>query len=568
MKPLCRMLAGLGLSMFSAATFAAVQCQPTAAGEVYVSFLTSPGKISPYDGTCWVDGIKITTHDGLKLTANVFLPKITSVGQKFPTIVMVNSWSMPNWEYIGQAQRLAKDGYIVFEYASRGWFNSEGMIGVASPDDIRDTSTMVDWLSSNVPMDGNNLAISGISYGAGISLLALEKEPRFKTAAALSGWSSLVEELYYQDTPDKASTNLLIGVAPLAGRPTDELKQIGKDLLNPDTTQQRAEEIKQWAAVRSPLTYVDAINQRRAPVFMSKNYQDDMFTPNSSLKLFSQLQGPKKLLLNKGWHAVPEIPGALLGADNYIYDQAHRWFDYWLKGKDNGIMNETQIDMEVENKSGRERLSAWPDPKVNQQTFYIEPRGKIRWDWNCFCAKGDVGYLQTGKSSASATDSINNSMDTVANSGIPLIGNLLEGTLGVAPIASMPFVLRDNGVVYNGKALPTELKLRGTPKVQLNVKPTGPQAQVVAYLYDVDVLGMGTLITHGVRSLHWATPGQTIAFPVELDMAAYNVPAGHHLALVVDTQDARYGKASNNWFGVDFMFSGDLVSSLTIPYIY
>jgi hypothetical protein len=51
-------------------------------------------------------------------------------------------------------------------------------------------------------------------------------------------------------------------------------------------------------------------------------------------------------------------------------------------------------------------------------------------------------------------------------------------------------------------------------------------------------------------------------------MAAYNVPAGHHLALVVDTQDARYGKASNNWFGVDFMFSGDLVSSLTIPYIY
>ena len=52
-----------------------------------------------------VDGIKITTHDGLKLTANVFLPKITSVRQKFPTIVMVNSWSMPNWEYIGQAQR-------------------------------------------------------------------------------------------------------------------------------------------------------------------------------------------------------------------------------------------------------------------------------------------------------------------------------------------------------------------------------------------------------------------------------------------------------------------------------
>ena len=124
-----------------------------------------------------------------------------------------------------------------------------------------------------------------------------------------------------------------------------------------------------------------------------------------------------------------------------------------------------------------------------------------------------------------------------------------------------------NGVVYNGKALSSELKLRGMPKVQMNVKPTGPRAQVVAYLYDVDALGWGKLITHGVRSLHWATPGQTVSFPIEMDMAAYNVPAGHHLTLVVDTQDARYGKPTSDWFGVDLMFSGDLKSSLTIPYI-
>lgn len=566
MKTLCRSLAGLGLSVLTASAFAGVTCQPTAPGEVYVGFLTSPGKISPYDGTCWVNGLTVTTRDGLKLTANVFLPKITSAGQKFPTVIMVNSWVMPDWEYIGQAQRLAKDGYIVLEYASRGWWQSEGMIGVASPDDTNDVSSVVDWLSGNVPTDMNNIAISGISYGAGISLLGLEKEPRIKTAAALSGWGSLVEELYFQDTPDKASTTLLVGVAPITGKPTEELKQIGKDLLNPDTTQPRVEEIKQWASIRSPLTDVAAINTRRAPVFLSKNYQDDMFTPNSSMKLFSQLQGPKKLLLNKGWHAAPELPGALLGIDNYQYDQVHRWFDYWLKGKDNGIMSEPQVDMEIENKSGRERLATWPAPNLQTQTLNIAPRGKIRWDWNCFCAKGDVGYLQSAGSSDTAVDSISNSYDTVANSGIPVLGNLLEG-FGAAPIAWIPAVLRDNGVIYNGSALSSTLKLRGMPKVQLNVKPTGPKAQVVAYLYDVDVLGWGTLITHGVRSLHWATPGETVSFPIEMDMTAYNVAAGHHLALVVDTQDARYGAASNDWFGVDFMFASDKKSSLVLPYI-
>ena len=39
MKPLCRMLAGLGLSMFpKRRRWPRLQCQPTAAGEVYVSF--------------------------------------------------------------------------------------------------------------------------------------------------------------------------------------------------------------------------------------------------------------------------------------------------------------------------------------------------------------------------------------------------------------------------------------------------------------------------------------------------------------------------------------------------
>ena len=566
MKPVCRLLAGLGLSVITTTAFAAVECKPVAAGEAYVSFLTSPGKISPYDGTCWVNDITVTTHDGLKLTANVFLPKITSAGQKFPTIIMVNSWVMPEWEYIGQAQRLAKDGYIVIEYASRGWWKSEGLVGTASPDDTRDVSSVVDYVGANLPSDMNNLAISGISYGAGISLLGLAREPRIKTAAALSGWGSLVDELYYQDTPDLASTTLLVGTAPITGKIPDELNQISVDLKNPDTTPQRVLEIKAWADLRSPLSEVAKINARRAPVFYSKNYQDDMFTPNSSLKMFSQLQGPKKMLLNKGWHAATELPGALLGIDNYQYEQVHRWFDYWLKGKDNGIMNEPQVDMEIENKSGRERLASWPAPNVATQTLNIAPRGKIRWDWNCFCAKGDVGYLQSAVSSDAAVDSINNSLDTVANSGIPVLGNLLEG-FGAPPLAWMPAVLRDHGVVYNGKALSSELKLRGMPKVQMHVKPTGPRAQVVAYLYDVDALGWGKLITHGVRSLHWATPGQTISFPVEMDMAAYNVPAGHHLTLVVDTRGARYAKPSDGWFGVDLMFSAEQKSTLSIPYI-
>ena len=52
--------------------------------------------------------------------------------------------------------------------------------------------------------------------------------------------------------------------------------------------------------------------------------------------------------------------------------------------------------------------------------------------------------------------------------GIPLIGSLLEGTLGVAPIAfDAVRAARQWRGLQRQKALPTELKLRGMPKVQL-----------------------------------------------------------------------------------------------------
>ena len=101
---------------------------------------------------------------------------------------------------------------------------------------------------------------------------------------------------------------------------------------------------------------------------MSKNYQDDMFTPNSSLKLFSQLQGPKKLLLNRAGMRCRKSC-ALLGAGiTTSTTRRTRWFDYWLKGK-RQRHHERDADRQVETSPVASVLSAWPDPNVNQQTF-------------------------------------------------------------------------------------------------------------------------------------------------------------------------------------------------------
>ena len=559
----------LGLSLASAGANAEL-CRSASPAEAasYASPMQSPGIVSPVDGTCWIPAMTITSFDGTKLAANLFLPKRSSSDQKFPAIVMIASWAAPGRvEYIGQQQKLAQDGYVVVSYTARGFYLSEGQVDVAAPEDARDVSSVLDWLQANAPIDINNVAASGISYGAGLSLIALGQDPRFKTAVALSGWATLADQLYTAGSPNLTWATVLGLAGSVTGRPAPEVNQNILALLDPNTSAARIAEITAWAKPRSPSTYIAAINKRNAPVFISKNFQDDMFTPNSSLAMFAALTGPKKILLNAGIHASAELTGALLGAPNYPYDQAHRWFNRWLKGEQNGVDTEPKVSMQIKFSDRRETFTTWPAPELTNKTYYLAPRGAIRFDLSCFCGKGDKGLISSAPNKTTDADLIQNLFDTTASSGlIPILSTLGE-TINLPVVNSLLTVSLAAGVRYEAPALSATQKIRGIPKLNLRATPSQARAQVVAYLYDVDAIGTGVLITHGATTLHWATPGQTVDFPIEFSATAYDVPAGHHIGVVLDTADSLYASPVNlgERFGVRFEFSPGQQSTLVLP---
>lgn len=548
----------------------AISCRTANATEaaIYSTPMNSPGIISPIDGTCYLPAVTITSFDGVKLAANLFLPRASNPTQKFPGIVMIASWGAPGRvEYLGQQYRLAKDGYIVSSYTARGFYLSEGTIKVAAPEDVRDVSAALDWMRDNTPVDMQNVAASGISYGAGLSLMALAQDSRFKTAAAFSGWANLVDQLYTGNSANVTWSNVLNLAGAATGRRDPIVDQNIQTLNNPNATPAQIAAITAWAQIRSPSSYVNAINQRNAPVFLSKNYQDDMFTPNSSMAMFAALSGPKRLHLNMGIHASSELMGALFGADNYQYDDAHRWFNHWLKGEANGIEAEPKVSMQVKFTNRREFFSTWPASEVKNQTYYLSPRGPIRFDVSCLCAKGDKGGLAGSSNQVTAADTISNSADTSATSGlIPILSTLAE-TANLPVLNSMPSVGWANGVRYEGATLSTVQKIRGIPKLTLRVTPSQARSQVVAYLYDVDLLGNATLITHGAHTEHWAVPGKTIDFPIEFSATAYDVPAWHHIGIVLDTGDSLYGAPVNpgERFSVRFEFAPGQQSRFILP---
>ena len=497
------------------------------------------------------DAVTFTSADGTQLAGNVFIPQATTPDETFPAIIFINSWAMEEHEYLVQAALFASEGYIVLSYSARGWGLSGGLIDVAKPADVQDLSAAIDWLEANTPVDMNNIGAAGMSYGAGISLLGIADEPRLKTVASMSGWGSLNRALYEQETPSLVWGAILTALAYI-GRPDPAIAEGFADLL----LQQNIPAIMALNDLSSPIKYVSKINARQAPVYFSNNWDDDLFKPNSILDMFSQLTGPKHLDLNQGIHISAELPG-LLGLDNYTWNNVHAWFDYWLKGVNNGFMSQPAVTMEVKHTSNTVTFASWPSSTVKTKTFYLGPRA-----FNLSLK----GTLNSSANSKSFTDVILSGLDTLATSGrVPVIDQLLEPVVPIAVPTSAINVV--NGIVYQSAALSSGIKLRGIPKLNIWITPSRAQAELVVYLYDVNSLGIGTLITHGPVSLHSATPGKAIQLAMELSATAWNVAAGHKLAIVIDTYDPLYSVPTLNLYTVKFPFSSAKQSVLTLQYV-
>ncbi len=133
--------------------------------------------------------VDITGDGGTVLKGNVVTPAGADGSRRYPLLVLPTSWSFPQVEYLAQAQRLADSGYVVLTYNVRGFWQSGGQIEVAGPPDVADASKVIDWALAHTPADPQHVGMAGVSYGAGISLLAAAHDKRIRAVAALSAVS-------------------------------------------------------------------------------------------------------------------------------------------------------------------------------------------------------------------------------------------------------------------------------------------------------------------------------------------------------------------------------------------
>jgi predicted acyl esterase len=82
---------------------------------------------------------------------------------------------------------------------------------------------------------------------------------------------------------------------------------------------------------------------------------------------WKEWQGPKKMVIG---------PGLYLDRPLYQYqDESLRWFDYWLKGIDNGVMDEPPIRCFIPPTGEWKSLADWPPPEARWITFFLHADG-------------------------------------------------------------------------------------------------------------------------------------------------------------------------------------------------
>jgi predicted acyl esterase len=489
--------------------------------------------------------VTLTMSDGVGLTGVLTEP--TTAGPH-PAIVFIASWGTPDFEYVAQAQQFAQDGYIVLEYDARGFYGSGGTIDVASPQDVADVSTVINWLLANTSANPAEIGVGGISYGAGLGLLAAAQDPRIKAVASMSTWTDLDYSLYPNQTRHLESTDVLAALGVATGRLSPDFQQILNDFYGDTNIPQ----VLAWGAVRSPQTYVNQINANGTAVFLSNGLQDSIFAPNQLTPFYNDLTTPKFLMLQPGDHATAEATG-LLGLSNPIWTNVHAWFDHYLTGASNGINTQRPVQIEPVGGSSYTGYASLAAATTHTATLNL---GSENW----------LGTGSLGSSSATGWSTrINDGADTCADGGTLEVTGILTQFLDAPPTCWLPAVSRSDGAVWQSSALSSTDHVRGAPTLDITITPSASTGTIYAYLYDVNWADDGTLVSYLPYTYTNATPGKPLTINAQLLTAAYDIPAGDSVGLVVDTKDPLFYDADQSGSTVSFSSPAGSPSTVTLP---
>lgn len=259
----------------------------------------------------------------------------------------------------------------------------------------------------------------------------------------------------------------------------------------------------------------------------------------------------QRLIMVPGGHAGagPKIADVDFGKDSVFpsWEYGMRWFDWHLKGIDDGISQEKPVKLFIMGENVFRDEDDWPLARAISTRYYLHSAGRAN------TAKGD-GLLSTEPPQAEPADRF---VYDPANPA-PTIGGATLGILNPppGPVDQAQANAREDMLVYTTPPFAQPTEVTGPLSLDAYVSSSVEDTDLVGKVIDVAPDGRAILLTEGVLRLRYRNsfakpelmvPGQIYRVSLDLWATANLFKAGHRLQLVVTGSSfPRYDRHPNH----------------------
>ena len=504
----------------------------------------------------------IPMPDGVHLSATLYMPDNAKPGENFPALLeylpyrkddatAARDYPIHHW--------FAAHGYVSVRVDIRGFGTSEGAPTDReySEQEQLDGEQVIAWLAAQ-PWSNGKVGMFGISWGGFNSIqLAMRHPPALKAILAVDATEQLFhDDIHYIDGMmhfDEFELNMDLAPA-MTGAPEYSLDE---KILGPRFESapwsllyfKHQRDGQFWSAPVRPLSEI------KIPCFLIGGLLDGY--RDSIPRMFEQVKAPVKAIIGPWNHTFPN--DAEPGPQVEWRDQALRWWDYCLKNRNTGIMEEAPLSIYMQD---------WHAPDPHLKTVPGKWRGEIGWpprnvaNTTLYLYDAHVLSTEPGKPGA-------HQLRYVPSVGVEAgfwWGELLTDQRPVDAFS----------LTYDSTPLKTDLTLLGRPHALLQVSSSAPQADWFARLSDVAPDGTVTQVTgaglNGAQRDNSSdpkdlVPNQTYSLDIEMHLATWTFPKGHRIRLAVSNALWPMIWPTPYAMTTTLQLGGDTGSRLTLPLV-
>ena len=396
-------------------------------------------------------------------------------------------------------------GYAVVVVERPGTGASFGIMDPTMEVGGREASEVIDWIAEQKWCDGN-IGMFGDSFQAMIQFAAAAQGNKnlkaiMPASSYMNGYEAIMNPggiynksfgSFFKWAVDFMESDVISPVdrdldgSLLAAARADRKATLGTKIIDGAIKFPYRDDLRNdgeyfWKTGGDLYPFLDRINASKIAVYLSVGWYD-LFTEDMFL-WYENLSVPKRLTVRPIDHSGADQSGP----DLDYAAEALRWFDHWLKGVDNGIMNELPLHyfaMGSPRHEAWKAASRWPIAEAKMTDFFVAPNAG--------------GSVREGSLATTEPEGTDDAADEVIVDYSTTTGKKSRWT-AVNWEREYPDMRGNDekGLSYTTSPLLEDTRVTGIPFARIWMSTDATELDLFVYLEEVDPKGGSTYVTEG-----------------------------------------------------------------------